>query len=66
MLDLAPLQREVSPAVPANGPGITEPVGERLLEVTKQDFDLQPGPAEHDRLHATTKEGLGNPLALQR
>src|SRR5207302_11279224 len=65
VLDLAPLQRQVPTAVAADRPRLAQPVGERLLQVAEQDFDLQARASEDDGLHPAAQKRLGDLLALQ-
>src|SRR5207244_12814785 len=43
----------------------SQAIGERLLKVAQQDLDLEPCPAEDDRLHPATQERLCTPLRLE-
>src|SRR6267143_3183873 len=65
VFDLASLQRQIPAAIAANRACLTETICQRLLQVAEQDLDLQPRPAEDDRLHAGAQEGLGDALAFK-
>src|SRR5205807_9405078 len=64
VLDLAPLQRQVPTPIAADGARFAQPVGERLLQVAEQDFDLQARASEDDGLHPAAQKRLGDLLAL--
>src|SRR4029077_606992 len=66
VLDLSPLQGQVSAAIAADRPGLAEPIGERLLQIAEQDLHLQAGAAEDDRWHAAAQNRLRDPLTLER
>src|SRR5438270_12606481 len=65
MLDVTPLQGQIAAAVSADRPGLAESIGERLLQVAEQDFDLQAAAAEDDRLHTAPKKLFSDSLTLQ-
>ena len=65
VLDLTPLQWQVSTPVAADRPGFAQPVGERLLQIAEQDFDLQARASEDDGLHPAAQKRLGDLLAFQ-